>query len=463
MAGWFDTEKLAEVSGGDASAGGGTPGGSSTDGATAAPSLDQLITDEGGSLAVPYGEHIAQGHLVVHKYSPGPPPSSTIVNALSEGECEGMVKVWYAGEEIAASPDDSTPGYHFHPGTIPVDENDATQPIDGFLPTGLAYNSTAVLVTLLPEKYATEDRPDKLKCRMKGKKVYTYDVNGVASSAKVYSVNAADIAVDRIRKYYETRYADDLTTGLRLFRNRVNWQSYLDFRDCNAATISWDDGTTTRSIPRFECHVAFTADVGLADALNAICATSGAFWQDDGSQIRFVPPTSETIVHHFDESNIVSGSFSITPQDMRSRPNYLIAEFRDLDDEYLSPSKTPPAYRQALIDKVGRVRPPNRVFANMYRSQAERLLQRQLRMEADNPNIVNLRGMGDSFHVLPGDYVTVSHPIPSWTYKRCLVLSVAADSGERSADETDFVLQAIDSEHLYLDTDHTPKQEEVAP
>lgn len=465
MAGFFDFEKLGDISGGTADAGSGGGGTATGDGSTlpAAPVIDQIITDEGGLLAVAYGEHIVAGHLIVHKYDAGPPPSSTLVCAGGEGEWDSVVKVWYAAEEIAASPDDTTPGYHFYPGTIPSSTTDPTQPVDGFLPTGLAYNSTAYLSVLLPEKYATEDRPDKLKWRPKCKKVYTYDVNGAPSAATVYSVNPADIAVDRIRKYYETRYARDNAKALRLFRDRVDWQSYKDWRDYNAETISWDDGTTTRSIPRFECHVVFTSDLGLADALNAICAAAATFWQDDGQRIRFIPPNNTEIVHHFDESNIVSGSLSIQPQDMRVRPNYIVAEYRDLDDQYLAPSKTPPAYRQDLIDRVGRVRPANRNFPNMYRSQAERLLQRQLRLEADNPNIVNLRGMGDSFHVLAGDFVTVSHPVPGWTYKKCLVLDVSADSAEKSADETDFILQAMDSAYLYSDSDHTKKQAEVAP
>lgn len=462
MAGFFDFEKLADVSGGSAGGGGGTTTG---DGATtpAPPSFEQLITDEGGLLAVAYGEHIVAGHLIAHKYEPGPPPSSKIIVAGGEGVWDSIVKVWYAAEEISSSPDGSTAGYHFYPGTISTSTTDPTQPVDSFLSSGLAYNATAYLSVLLPEKFATEDRPDKLKWRPRCKKVYTYDVNGVASASQVYSVNPADIAVDRIRKYYETRYASDNARALRLFRDRVDWQSYKDWRDYCAATISWNDGTTTRSIPRFECHVAFTADLGLADALNAICATAATFWQDDGQRIRFIPPSNETIVHHFDESNIVAGSVSLSPRDMRDRPNYLVAEFRDLDDPYLAPTKTPPAYRQALIDRVGRVRPANRTYPNMYRSQAERLLQRQLRLEADNPNILNLRGMGDSFHVLPGDFVTVSHPIPGWTYQKCLVLDAAPDSAEKAADETDFVLQAIESPYLYSDTDHTKVQPEVAP
>ncbi len=455
---------LADVSGGDA--GNGSSGGNSGDSSTTAPatsSLEQFITDEGGVLAEAFGEHIVAGFLVAHKYDAGPPPSSKFIVAGGAGEWEGVVAAWYAGDPISLSPDGSTAGYHFYPGTIPANTSDPTQPVDSFLPSGLAYNSTAYLAVKLPEQYATEDRPDKFRWRAQCKKVYTYDSNGNASAAKVYSVNPADIAVDRIRREYELLYPDDQTLALQKFRARVDWASYVDFRDYCAAQISWDNGTSTVSIARFECHAVLLQSATLDDALKLICATAASWYQDDGERIRFIKPTDTTPVHHFDTSNIVSGSFSVAPQDIRTRPNYLVAEFRDLDDTYLSVTKTPPAYRQELIDKVGRVDGGKRAFPNMNRSQAQRLLQRQLRLEADNPNIVNLRGMADSFHVLPGDFVTVSHPITGWTYQKCLVLEASAESGESAADETDFTLQAIDSPSLYLDTDHTPEQPELTP
>lgn len=455
---------LDQISGGDAGNGSSGSGGSGTSGepSAVASSLEQFITDEGGILAEAYGEHIIAGYLIAHKYDAGPPPSSKIIVAGGSGVWDSVVGVWYAGDALSSSPNGTTEGYHFYPGTISTGVSDPTQPVDSFLSSGLAYNATAYLAVLLPERYATEDRPDKLRWRAKCKKVYTYDVSGNPSASKVYSVNPADIAVDRIRRYYELRYPDDAALALRKFQERVDWPSYIDFQEYCAEEISWSNGTSTVDIARFECHAVFLQSANLSDALNVICATAATWWQDDGERIRFKIPTDTVPVHHFDESNIVSGSLQVLPRDIRERPNYLIAEFRDLDDTYLAPTKTPPVFRQSLIDKVGVVNPGKRIFPNMNRSQAQRLLNRQLRLEADNPNICTLRGMGDSFHVLPGDFVTVSHPIPNWTYQRCLVLEVSVDSSEKAADEADFTLQAIDGD-LYSDTDHTPEQAELTP
>lgn len=444
---------LGDVSGGTSGTGTGTTGGD------AAPSIDEFVTEEGGALAVAFGEHLVAGHLILHKYQDGPPPSSVFAVALGEGVWDSAVKVWYAGEELSASPDGTTPGYHFHPGTISTGIADATQGVDSFLSTGIAYSGTAYVAIKLPEKFATEDRPDKMRGRFKCKKVLQYDVNGATDGTPVYSVNPADVAIDRLRQYFLQRYKTEAEAAAALTA-RVDWQSYLDWWFYNNATISWNDGTTTRNISRFECHAVFTSDVDLASALDQICASAGAFWQDDGERIRFVPPNVTTIRHHFSESNIVSRSFSIAPRDVRERPNYVTASFRDTDDPYLTPAKVT-VTRPELIAKVGKVY-SERAFFNMTFSQAQRLLERQMRIESDNVFVCSLRGFGDSLHVLPGDYVTVSHPIPGWTYQRCLVLDASVDSAEKTADEVEFTLQAIDGD-LYKDTDHKPRQAALAP
>ena len=90
MAGFFDFDKLLDVSGGSAGGGSGTTTGDTAT-TPAVPSFEQLITDEGGSLAVAYGEHIVAGHLIAHKYEPGPPPSSKLIVAGGEGEWDSVV------------------------------------------------------------------------------------------------------------------------------------------------------------------------------------------------------------------------------------------------------------------------------------------------------------------------------------------------------------------------------------
>lgn len=457
--------RLGEISGGDATV---SSGDDSTTGATSssAPALEELISGPDGTLAVPYGEHLVRGHLIATKYDPGPPPSSIFIQAGGEGVWEGVVTAWYAGEEVEGSPDGIVPGYLFYPGTISTGIADATQPVNPFLPDGIAYSGTAYVAVKLPEKFSTEDRPDKFVWRAKCKKVWDYDAQGNELNF-AYSVNPADIAVDRIRAHYEQRYEDDLALAFKLFRARVNWASYTEFWNYCAENLSWDNGTTTVDIPRFECHVVFTNDVDLATALDQICASAGAQWQDDGEQFQFVTAAAHSPVHHFHydptdtkKSNIVAGSVTQSPSDIRTRPNYVVAKFRDIDDPYLTEVSVV-AKRPKLRWRAGTVR-SERQFPNMNYSQAFRLLERQLRIESDNPFTVTLRGMGDSMHVLPGDYVTVTHPVLGMIFQKCWVLSASYDSAEKAADETDFTLLVI-NEELYSDADQKPVQEALEP
>ncbi len=456
--------------------------GTETSSSPAEAKIENFVTEEGGLLAVPFGEHLIGGHLVVHKYSAGPPPSSIFAVALGDGEGQGIgnrwdsiVKCWYAGEELAASPDGTTPGYHFHPGTISTGVSDPTQPVDSFLPSGLAYSGTAVVVVKLPESKAVEDRPDKLRVRAKCLWTTDYDVNGNDLGSS-YIPSPARAAANRIRRYYDQRYFDNPALAYTKFRDRIDWPSWCRWRDFCAENISWDDGTTTRSIARFECHLAFTEDLVLADALDQICANCACFWQDDGEKYRFVTPLDTEPVHHFHTgwklpdsrsvpSNIVSGSFQITPKDIRDIPNFIVGKFRNLDDPFLIQASIE-VKRDDLIRRIGKVA-VERQLGNCTYSQAQRLIERQMRLEAGFPGLgtpvtCSLRGFPDSIHVLPGDVVTVSHPVANWIYQKCLVLGASVDSAESSADETDFVLQKLDGD-LYSDTDHKPVQPTVAP
>ncbi len=84
-----------------------------------------------------------------------------------------------------------------------------------------------------------------------------------------------------------------------------------------------------------------------------------------------------------------------------------------------------------------------------------------MRLDTDNPLICELQGVGDSFHVLPGDYVWVSHTLPGWEYQTCLVIEASDDAAEKAPDTRSFVLQAI-AGAIYSDNDHRPIQKAIA-
>ena len=448
---------LGDVSGGT----------SSNDAAEAASQIEEFASEGGGVLAIAFGEHIVAGHLILHQFIAGTPNTSKVYVALGEGwgddgsrgEWDSAVAVYYAGAAQSVSPDASTAGYRFHAGFISSDVSTGNQPVDAFL-TNLAYSGTAYIAVKLTDAVANaEDRPDKLRGRYKCRKTFDYDLTGNQINYG-YSTNPARVAADRIFAYYQHKFAGDSTKAFIALQAKIDFDSYVAWSQYNAASISWYNGTTTVSIPRFDCHVVFTGDVLLADALDQICATAGAFWQDDGERIIFLPPNERDPVHHFHEGNILSAPV-VSPRDLRERPNYFVAEFRDFDDTFLGAASTPPIRRDKLIKQVGEIK-SIRALPAMRQSQAQRLLERQARLEADNPIIVSFTGDENAMHVLPGDFVTVSHTLMNWTYQRCLILSVSLSSAEGAPDAVEVTVQKLD-DFLYDDTAHGPRQGALTP
>jgi hypothetical protein len=438
--------------------------------AQAVGQIEEFASEGGGVLAIVYGEHLIAGHLILHKFIAGTPNTSIIYVALGDGrgnggehgEWENVVAVYYAGAAQSVSPNGSTAGYRFYNGFISTAVASGLQQVDAFLTGNLAYSGTAYIAVKLTDAVANaEDRPDKLRGRYKGRRTFDYNIIGNFAGYD-YSVNPARVAIDRLQAYYEHKFPNDNATALRKLQEKVDWESWYTWRNFNLTQIQWFTGTSTISIQRFEAHIAFTQDTILADALDQICATAGAFWQDDGEKIIFLPPDDARLSsHHFDESNIIAGSLRIQPQDLRDSPNHFTAEFRDFDDPFLGLASTPPIRREKLISQVGEIKTV-RAFANMRQSQAQRLLERQARLEVDNPIICSLIGDETSINLLPGDFVTVSHSIPGWTYQRCLVLSVNLIASEDGTDTCEFTLQKIDGP-LYDDTAHGPRQEALTP
>ncbi len=411
------------------------------------PDIIDLVTDESGTLAVAYGKHVFKGTLILNKRTTGPPATSVVFAALGEGVWDSCVALYYAGEAIDGA------NFHFHPGTLSPGTGDGTQGVDSFHSSGLTYSRTAYVAVSLPEKYAAEDRPDKLIGIYQCLKVPNYDFAGNRTDNGSYSANPARCAAHAI-------------IDRSLFpASRVNWSSWVDFRDFCDVTLSWDndgDNTSNLSIPRFQCHVVFAQETNLATALDIICGTAGVVWQDEGNVISFKLPTDQTSIHDFNESNIVQNTFNFYARDLKERPNRMQGRFRDIRDTYLAEATEEANPRESLQDAVGLVDPGIRALGNMEISQAQRLLERMMRIESDNPIIAELRGMSDSFHVLPGDYVTVTHTAANWNLVKCIVLEAAYQSAERAAEETNFILQRIDG-ILYADSDMRPVQAPVTP
>jgi hypothetical protein len=210
--------------------------------------------------------------------------------------------------------------------------------------------------------------------------------------------------------------------------------------------------------------VVLTQGVELSDALDMLVATSCCRWQDDGTSIRFLLPGQQddfsdiTVEHVFRSDNVVYGSLKSYVRELRAVPRHLVAKFRDLDDPYLTETRTGSIKDEFLIAAYGDLR-DERSFPNMTHSQAQRILAYQYRMENSYREIVELTGDGSSIHLLPGDMVKIDMG-DYFNDGYYLVLDVTNFSGERTPDETAFRLLQVRG-RLYSDSDHYVVQRET--
>lgn len=419
--------------------GGGSTPGTQTSTEPIADGFNEMAEGDGGVLALAYGRHICIGHLVYFDHQEGPPPVLIAAYMQGEGPWEACEKGWYAGEELVqrARTEAVLPGFHFHPGTQSSSVSDSVQGVDTYTPDSITYNKTAVTVVKLPEKYSSEQRPDKFRGRYKCLKVV--DAQGAGLG---YSANPARVAVDALKR------------GGYDIINRIDWDSWSAWKGFCDGILSWNDGTNTHSIPRFEANPAFTTSVDLPTVLDVCCLVSCTRWQDDGSKIRFLLPTDTTPIHTFTANNIVMGRVRAVPADVQSVPRHILTKFLDTLDEYFREASVE-LRRDTLIDAYGDL-VSTRALPNMNHSQAQRITAYQMRLETDFRLFVELTGAGDSMHLLPGDFCTISlgNIYLDGDY---MVTDVTDVSPESAPDERNFRLQKITGS-LYSDDDHYPIQ-----
>lgn len=360
--------------------------------------LQDMQVEANGTLAIAYGKHVVAGNLVDYSYTSGPPASLKFITALGEGPWDGVQEAYYAGIALSSSGSSSTPGYKFHPGTFSTGTGDVDQGTPQFFPTSPTYSGTAYVEVLLDTTQSVEERPDKFKGIFRCLKVANYNSSGTVTDAGSYSTNPARVAADMIKR-----------CGLL---GRIDWPSWVAWRDYCDATIAWG----ASSITRFECHAAFVGGVDLVSALSIICQTGCTHWQDDGQKIVFLPvlnnavlgPLTSNPVHTFTESN--SRALSVVNVDRRQLPTGYIATFRDIDDPYMTETSVD-YYDEDLETNIGAA---NRVDLNlppMKRSQAERICYYRTVLDGVCATSVEWIGYGDSSLVLPGDYVSIGHDV----------------------------------------------------
>lgn len=427
----------------------GQNGGSVDTGAPADSKLDEFKPG-GGVLAWPYGLHLVGGQLGHPQYTEGPPPLNKMAILLGDGGgvgWDGAQYVSWKGETLAVSPDASTNGYRFHPGTWATGAAYPTdlQGVDPFLTSPLNFSGTAYVALKLTEAQSGEEAYDGHRGIYRCLKTYDFDQQGSFATTATYSTNPAVIAADGIRRAKLT--------------HRVHWPSLYELKTHCDELIDWNDGTTTQSIKRFEAHPVWTSRFSLAELLDVVGLISGSTWQDDGYLMRWKLATDQKPSHSFTRRNIVPASFSPRPDKLRQRITELKLNFRDVQDVYLKESSVT-ARREDLIIEYRNSITQEITLPNMNWSQAWRIAEMLMRLSTDNPQRAELTGYEDSFHLLKGDYATVTHPENGWLNQLCRVEAVTDMTLKAGPGHRRYRVRRVDGS-IYSDDDARPRQQEV--
>lgn len=266
-------------------------------------------------------------------------------------------------------------------------------------------------------------------------------------------------------------------TGYRIYIGTVDgtWIGYFTVSDpaLRVFMVTTTGGTTggepldiatsglLTEINRFECGLFFIPPYDLATALDRICQISCADWQWSGfgtntyrnDKVRFMSPANRAPIFTLNMAETGMGSFKTYPVDRRNRPNQIVVNFRDRDDEFLGPAQPVILDREQLQIDDKQVNSFTIDGGTMYRSQAQRCASFYARVLCDMDQMLEMIASPKSYHVLPGDVVNVTNETPDWEDIQFVVRRKKENVETSLGDQ---ITAQIYAPNLYSDTDHSP-------
>ncbi len=358
---------------------------------------DLLTAVLGRPLVWAYGRHVVAGNIVLLDDSPD--DHRLIYLALGESEWDSVVNLWLNGESLS----DRTgladgQGFLFHPGKageVGTGSETGSQKVDRWFPAGvtqLNFSHTSY-VSIWADRDTSAPGPDlDIRGIYQTRKLQEYNSSG-ASTVYQYSANPAWEILDLLLKLYQ------------LPTSRIDFASFVQAAaDCDVL-ISGQK--------RFEGHAFFTDEQG-DQALDKLLASCRGFLADSAGKISLRVDQARSSVHDFTRDNIAAGSFHWENADTSRRPNRIVVKFRDIANDYAFVEKM--VDDEAHQDKLGRITRAEVDLGNSRYGQVFRIGKYLLGRSTALPELVRLRGLEDSFHLMPGDVVRVKHDTAPWVY-----------------------------------------------
>lgn len=219
-----------------------------------------------------------------------------------------------------------------------------------------------------------------------------------------------------------------------------------------------------RQVKRFECGLFFIPPYDLMASIDKILQISCADYQWSGlgtgtyrnDMMRFLSPEDRAPVFTLNLAQIAPNSFKTYPIDKRNRPNQIIVNFRDKDNEFLDEADPVILDRDQLQADEGIVKPFTIDGGSMYRGHAQRLAAYFARVLCDLDQMAAMRGSPKTYHVLPCDDMLVTYDTPDWTDIKFKVLK-KGENVDKNVAQGDPLTLKIWQDGLYSDTaDVTP-------
>lgn len=215
-------------------------------------------------------------------------------------------------------------------------------------------------------------------------------------------------------------------------------------------------------IKRFECGLFFLPPYDLSASLDRICQISCSDWQWSGlgtntfrnDKVRFMTPANRNPVFTLNLAETKTGTFSTSPVDRRNRPNQILVNFRDRDDEFLGEAQPVILDREQLQVSDKQVKPFTIDGGTMTRSQAQRVASFYARVLCDMDQISQMLASPKSYHILPGDVINVTNDTPDWTDVKFVVRKKIENVEKK--DLGDPIISQLYTNDLYSDTDYAP-------
>jgi hypothetical protein len=266
-------------------------------------------------------------------------------------------------------------------------------------------------------------------------------------------------------------------TGYRVYIGTVDgvWLGYFTVSNPVSRTflITTTSGTTAgnplelatsgllTNVKRFECGLFFIPPYDLGQALDQICQISCADWQWSGlgtntyrnDKIRFMSPADRAPVFTLNLAETGMGSLKTYPVDRRNRPNQVVVNFRDQDDEFLGPAQPVILDREQLQTDDGFTKTHTIEGGTMRRNQAQRVASFYARVLCDMDQMATLIASPKTYSLLPGDVINVTNPMPDWIDQKFIVRKKNEKVETVLGDD---ILSQVYTNGLYSDTQYQP-------